>query len=33
MFAFSVAYFIGLKFIFPIIERLIRKTIKIFKKL
>jgi len=33
MFAFSVAFFIGLKFIFPIIERLIRKTIKIFKKL
>jgi len=33
MFAFSVAYFIGLYFIFPIIEWLIRKTIKIFKKL
>ena len=32
MLAYFVAYFIGLYFIFPIIEWLIRKTIKIFKK-
>jgi hypothetical protein len=31
MLAYFVAYFIGLYFIFPIIEWLIRKTIKIFK--
>jgi serine/threonine protein kinase len=33
MLAYFAAYFIGLYFIFPIIEWLIRKTIKIFKKL
>jgi len=31
--AYFVAFFIGLYFIFPIIEWLIRKTVKIFKKL
>ncbi len=31
MFAFFVAYFIGLYFIFPTIEWLIRKTVKMFK--
>jgi hypothetical protein len=31
MLAYFVAYFIGLYFIFPIIEWLIRKTIKMFK--